>query len=855
MFSVSRASLSIGASDTDSVAVVFSPTRYGIFEDSLVITSNDPRRQRLVVRLIGKVIKYLTSSSDTIIFGVALMGDSLFATVKIYNNNNLDTLYIKSSSITPPFYFASQLVPFLKPLDSAVISLKFSPRLGGKFMGRLTIVSAIRDATVYDTLSITLVGFMYPLKVEKYKQIQSGVIKFIYNLRSADSVSLVSFVYSKDRGQTWVESSNISGNLSQLIGERVDTIYWDTGNDLPNFESKSILVKFVFSTVSANYEQILDSVGVDNIAPRFSGVKFGLGDTSRVLLRWGRGVDLSEVLSYRVYVRSDSGVYDFSSPRVEVRDTFAVVSGLVNYRRYYFIVRAVDEVGNEDTNRVEVSVVPGAKSSIVSLGVLKDKASGDVKVVYRLSSLSGDTVSLRFYYSVDGGVNWVESGNVSGRMRDIFEFPYQDTLSWASKLDALVETQNCVIKVVPFGFVGEGYSKMTNKFTLDNIAPRFSGVKGYKKFGNGLILYWDKAIDISRVDYIVYISTTNEFDINKPYATVSSDSILIVGLSALTNYNFWVRAVDEFGQGSISPMYSLRTSAICDYNGDNKIDSYDLAEFVRGWTEKIYILSDLYPYDGQIPNITVRGDSIFDINDLHVFIRMWYYSRTHSLGKVNFAGSIYKEKEEDLKELKFDIRNGIGEVVFKPDFEGWMVSYGFEIDYNKVKVDTFYVVRDGISLIHRDSQLIYFDYAKLGVIEEKGEELFRMRLKMFSEFDSIIIRFTGYSVNSIKEGRAEIRRIYVLKLRDIPSEYALYQNYPNPFNPVTIIKFDLPEDTRVKLTVYDVVGRVVKVLVDEDMKAGRYKIKFEANDLSSGVYFYQLVAGKYRNVRKMLLVK
>ncbi|MCC6254747.1 MAG: T9SS type A sorting domain-containing protein, partial [Ignavibacteriaceae bacterium] len=85
-------------------------------------------------------------------------------------------------------------------------------------------------------------------------------------------------------------------------------------------------------------------------------------------------------------------------------------------------------------------------------------------------------------------------------------------------------------------------------------------------------------------------------------------------------------------------------------------------------------------------------------------------------------------------------------------------------------------------------------------------------------------------------------------------EFNLFQNFPNPFNPITTIKYDLPASlnpskggTLVNLVIYDILGRSVKVLVNEIQQAGRYEVQFDASDLSSGVYIYQLISEKYMN--------
>ncbi|MDP1676111.1 MAG: T9SS type A sorting domain-containing protein [Bacteroidota bacterium] len=89
----------------------------------------------------------------------------------------------------------------------------------------------------------------------------------------------------------------------------------------------------------------------------------------------------------------------------------------------------------------------------------------------------------------------------------------------------------------------------------------------------------------------------------------------------------------------------------------------------------------------------------------------------------------------------------------------------------------------------------------------------------------------------------------------IPTEFALQQNFPNPFNPSTTIKFALPIQSNVRLTVFNVIGQEVATLVNENMAAGNQSITFNASHLSSGVYFYRLVAGQFTSIKKMMLVK
>jgi hypothetical protein len=94
------------------------------------------------------------------------------------------------------------------------------------------------------------------------------------------------------------------------------------------------------------------------------------------------------------------------------------------------------------------------------------------------------------------------------------------------------------------------------------------------------------------------------------------------------------------------------------------------------------------------------------------------------------------------------------------------------------------------------------------------------------------------------------------KILDLESiHYNLEQNYPNPFNASTLIKFSLPEAENVVITVYNVSGQKITVLVDKMMDKGNYQITFEADHLASGIYLYEIIAGKYRQLRKMIVVR
>jgi hypothetical protein len=95
----------------------------------------------------------------------------------------------------------------------------------------------------------------------------------------------------------------------------------------------------------------------------------------------------------------------------------------------------------------------------------------------------------------------------------------------------------------------------------------------------------------------------------------------------------------------------------------------------------------------------------------------------------------------------------------------------------------------------------------------------------------------------------------ILDYTTMPIDYLLYQNYPNPFNTTTIIKYSVPQTSNVVIKIYDILGNEIETLVNEEKAMGTYELNWNAENLPSGVYFYQLKAGDFVDTKKMILLK
>ena len=111
---------------------------------------------------------------------------------------------------------------------------------------------------------------------------------------------------------------------------------------------------------------------------------------------------------------------------------------------------------------------------------------------------------------------------------------------------------------------------------------------------------------------------------------------------------------------------------------------------------------------------------------------------------------------------------------------------------------------------------------------------------------------------TVNEGRTILVSSTVTAVEEntsVPTEFSLAQNYPNPFNPTTMISYSIPNSGIVTLKVYDILGKEVAELVNEQKAAGNYSVKFDASKLSSGMYMYKITCGNLAQVKKMLLMK
>lgn len=140
--------------------------------------------------------------------------------------------------------------------------------------------------------------------------------------------------------------------------------------------------------------------------------------------------------------------------------------------------------------------------------------------------------------------------------------------------------------------------------------------------------------------------------------------------------------------------------------------------------------------------------------------------------------------------------------------------------------------------------------------KEKGKEILRQILNEENK-DSYLYEIAYYELETLnsESGNSKNNNLISTIEDEQPVDYELANNYPNPFNPSTMIRFSIPQQEKVQLHVYDILGRHVAEVVNETLSAGKYNVDFDGSKLTSGMYIYKLDAGTFTESKKMLLVK
>ncbi len=238
--------------------------------------------------------------------------------------------------------------------------------------------------------------------------------------------------------------------------------------------------------------------------------------------------------------------------------------------------------------------------------------------------------------------------------------------------------------------------------------------------------------------------------------------------------------------------------------------------------------------NSQFINKTTNGGNnwtVMDFTSIGFYCKsLFFINSTTGFGLTSFGG-IYKTTNKGYNWLKIDSINSFyshGNIYFVNELTGYVSGYGAYGNIYKTTNGGYNWISKSVNT-NLTITYIFFRNANTGYAGS----------------------FNGFIYKTTTGGNVFVKNIS----NEIPDKFTLYQNYPNPFNPVTKIQFDIPRVNDISLKIYDITGKEIVTLVNEKLNAGSYSADWDGYNYTSGVYFYRLVAGDFKDTKRMVLIK
>jgi hypothetical protein len=459
-------------------------------------------------------------------------------------------------------------------------------------------------------------------------------------------------------------------------------------------------------------------------------------------------------------------------------------------------------------------------------------------IALRLKDTEGETLSSMRTYS-DGAVRAID--NIAPE--PVAFLRALDTPSDAGSSITLMWSKSESDRMLPrfaAGAVGNG-----------TIGDQVAGVKGYniyRKIGDGAFVLVGKAgagetsfTDVSAFNGLRYTYSVTPYD----------EDNMAEGNFERTAMAIRNNVVDKSGK----PVIGL-------FGADNRIGFDDF-----------FIFSDYFGLDAGSqefePAFDLSPNNRIDFDDFFVFVDNFGRS-IDATGKVvpltaglNSEASLYLAASAELPRVGEEMAIAVDLADFVE-----VKGYGFTVNYNSENLE-FVKLASEASLLG-ETELAQpriiaktegtVSVAAYGETADKGELDLSLIFRSTADIEDGRLYFSEGQLRDGNYAVNQVARLGEVQIQTRPEAFALANNFPNPFNPETTIKYALPDPADVRLEIYNMLGQQVRTLVAEPQNAGRYTVRWDATDesghsLSTGIYFYRLLAGEFHKVEKMLLLK
>jgi len=738
-----------------------------------------------------------------------------------------------------------------------------------------------------------------------YMSKHSDTIQISYRISNPESnPTNILCEYSVSNGSTWNPAS-IIGDTTNINPENYEgSILWDSYSDLPGVDFNSVIFKITpYDQTGFGRPDSTDAFHLDN--NRIPSII--LSDISgEQRLDINISFQLSDIENDTLGL-----LCEFFDPSSEIWEPASIsgdTSGLTNYSNqitwnsnndlpgvygdHLFRITPYDnDLGIADTVSIFIDQLGLPVANSISQYL--DEQSGDIEISFTLVDDESDTITIIPEYSINSGETWFPA-TVSGNYEELSSEQYSGSFIWHSETDLPgVDMMTVRFRITPDdGNVG--ISIETADFHLDNnlppqllslTCPDSIAVKGTIEFSLS---------DPENDTLSLYANYSIDGGINWQGGTVGKEFESIISQNYTGSYEWFT--YESFGFNRLNDVRikftvydndpgtdtTLKNISILNYpaefTGDLVIDTDDLAIFAAAWNaEPQDTIYDIGPASGTVPELVPIPDGELEFEDLAVFIQMWNWSFEHNgfLAKPNFLAKTSSNAQfVRLVQRYVDEpwnANGIITVDVIPESPDVMMVDGtFYMNQSSLKLLSVqngeylkqaYQATPSFRQFNSDSSAFLYAVTGLGRTDNTNIEsspIVTLRFKNSTE-DNLHLSFE-YNLRNNYGEIIESSGISTTLVSMIPSQYSLRQNYPNPFNPTTTIRYEIPTESFVTITVYDILGRQVKTLAQKEHIPGYHEIHWSGKDqngkqVASGMYFYHLYSKDYSKIRKMVLLR
>ena len=774
-------------------------------------------------------------------------------------------------------------------IDTLTLSIVDSTTSGGPFTGALDSV-IIYDPNVFSQIVVAApatatqgtafwVGLTVADEFDNTRTLDNRYVTMAANKLGVD-VPVGDILLKKGSGGFWANSTGFSGVDLVFTARSVVTTEPDdslTGGNFINGSSDSVNVAGSGTTTIDAPDTLIaaDYTGADGSGDQggFVMLTFDNSSSHETLTAYRVWREVS--VSYRTSTAADSttsALVALAAPTDEFVP-WAKVDAVPGVSLNNAIVATLDNV----ETRWAVSAESGRTTSASTTA---KQAFGDLATVGAAYDLMAETMveSKQAAVQVEGPVfanltpealAYVEKG-IALRLKDTENTTLSSIRTYTE--GAIRAVDNIAPEPVAFlraldtpSDAGSSISLMWSKSESDRMLPRFAA----GAVGNGTI--GDQVAGVK--GYNVYRKIADgEFTL---VGKAGAGEVTFTDLSAFNGirYTYAVTPYDEDNlvDGGLERTAMAIRNHVIDKSGKPVIGLFGADS--RVGFDDFFIFSDNFGLDAGSqdfePAFDLSPNNKIDFDDFFVFVD--YFGRSiEASGKVvpltaglNSEASLYLEASAALprvgEEMAIDVDLA--------DFVG-VKGYGFTVNYDAETLE-FVKVTSESSLLG-ETELAQpriisktegtISVAAYGQTVDKGELDMSLIFRSTAEIEDGRLYFSEGELRDGNFAVNQVARLGEVQIQTRPEAFALANNYPNPFNPETTIKYALPDPVDVRLEIYNMLGQQVRTLVAEPQNAGRYTVRWDATNesghsLSTGIYFYRLVAGEFHKVEKMLLLK